>query len=113
MKKMFNIQALRGIAILLVCAYHLFLIQSKYLTKIGDYSYSMYLFHILVFNTILKASHIFINKSSYLISVFIISLMSISMIFWGRINYIYIERPLIKYTKSLPKSIKIFKKDNG
>jgi peptidoglycan/LPS O-acetylase OafA/YrhL len=181
MKKMFNIQALRGIVTLLVCCNHLFLFQNKYflecpellyflqnklilyiltlffllpfffifyqtqsstyiesglffegwnrilffglpsifsvslslsaenssllfnkyLDKIGDYSYSIYLSHKLVIHSILKVSNIFINNSSYLITLFIIFLKTIFIIFWGRISYSYIERPLIKFTKSL------------
>lgn len=180
MKKMFNIQALRGIVILLLCCKHLFIFQkkyfsehpvlpcffqnklilhiltlffllpfffifdqtqsstyiesglffdgwnrilffglpsiilislslsaeksgllfNKYLCKIGDYSYSIYLSHKLVNYSILKVSYIFINNSSYLITLFIIFLKAIFIIFFGWISYSYIERIMIKFRES-------------
>lgn len=74
------------------------LILNQLLIKIGDASYSIYLSHILVLNTVAKISSLFLIKN-YIFELAMATGMLIITVLYGLISYKYIEIPIINYTR--------------
>lgn len=70
----------------------------KYLVKIGDSSYSIYLVHVLVLSAMGRALHA-LSANSILGNTVMMLILTLCVIASGLISYRIIERPLIKATR--------------
>jgi peptidoglycan/LPS O-acetylase OafA/YrhL len=71
---------------------------NKYLAKIGDSSYSIYLAHILVLSAVVKIFNI-LPFNGYMFEAIMVLTMITATLVWGLISYRYIEIPLINFTR--------------
>lgn len=76
------------------------LILNKSLIKIGDASYSIYLSHILVINVIGKIWSYF-SLNTLIDNIIAILVMLIASIIFGLISYKFIEKPLLKKSRTI------------
>ena len=68
-------------------------IFNKKLIQIGDASYSIYLSHLLVLNTVGKVFNVFLTENIIFEIILVISMITASIL-WGLFSFKYIETPL-------------------
>ncbi|MCK5697327.1 MAG: acyltransferase [Gammaproteobacteria bacterium] len=80
------------------------IIMPKWLCKIGDASYSIYLSHIIVLTIVGRAWFLFAHET-YWDNILMLVIMLISVLFSGYISYYFIEHFLLNSTKKLARLI--------
>lgn len=86
------------------------IVFNKYLVKIGDASYSIYLLHILVLSAVGRVIYVLSSRTEFSIPNYaLLIVLLFCVIISGLISYRIIERPLLKISRKLYESIRTYK----